>query len=353
MEVKIVEYNQTAAALGELRQRYENVLFPVDTTAGMKDAVAARKHLRDIRVGLEKMRKEIKAPALERCQLIDSEAKAITAQLEALEDPIDHQIKAEEARKEREKQERERIERERVAAIRAKIDRIGSIAAHFVNSTAQEIGEAIADLEEYEVTEERYSEFVADATVAKDHALRALRAMRERQVAQEAEATRVAAERAELERLRAEAAERDRQAAAERAAQEAALRAEREELERMRAEIDAAKKPAPVVATPDQVEVAPASVEPVESQFADVVTHGVAITKMEYDDNTGAVISTTVSPSVFLAPAIATPKAEHRPSDDDIIDVLSLHFRVHESKVIEWLLGMDLEAASARMLATI
>lgn len=40
-----------------------------------------------------------------------------------------------------------------------------------------------------------------------------------------------------------------------------------------------------------------------------------------------------------------------RPSDELIIDALAMHFRVHESKVIEWLLEMDLNAASEKMAA--
>lgn len=49
-------------------------------------------------------------------------------------------------------------------------------------------------------------------------------------------------------------------------------------------------------------------------------------------------------------PAPSRPMAtEGRPSDDAIIEVLALHYRVHESKIIEWLLSMDLEAASNRM----
>ncbi len=44
-------------------------------------------------------------------------------------------------------------------------------------------------------------------------------------------------------------------------------------------------------------------------------------------------------------------KGTIRPTDAAIIGALSLHFRVHESKVIEWLLQVDLKAASERMLA--
>ena len=42
-----------------------------------------------------------------------------------------------------------------------------------------------------------------------------------------------------------------------------------------------------------------------------------------------------------------------RPSDDDIIATLALHYRVHELKVIEWLLDIDLDAASARAAANL
>lgn len=253
MEVQIVEYSQTAAALGALRQKYENVLFPVDTTAGMKDALGARKELRDIRIGLEKMRKEIKAPALERCRLIDEEAKSITGQLEKLEKPIDGQIKAEEARKEREKQERERLERERVESIRKKVEGIRSLPVAMSGESAAEIAAEIEALEQFTPGDE-FAEFAGDAATAKANALDALRAMHERQSAQEAaaeaarlEAERLAAERAELERQRAKAeaaakAESDR-LAAERAALDAA-RAEFEQRQRAHDERERAEKAA-------------------------------------------------------------------------------------------------------------
>lgn len=38
-----------------------------------------------------------------------------------------------------------------------------------------------------------------------------------------------------------------------------------------------------------------------------------------------------------------------RPTDDEIIAALALHFRMHEFKVIEWLLDMDLDEATERM----
>ncbi|MNL21781.1 hypothetical protein D3C87_1430860 [compost metagenome] len=38
-----------------------------------------------------------------------------------------------------------------------------------------------------------------------------------------------------------------------------------------------------------------------------------------------------------------------RPTDDALIGALALHYRVHESTVIQWLLEIDLIAASARL----
>lgn len=53
------------------------------------------------------------------------------------------------------------------------------------------------------------------------------------------------------------------------------------------------------------------------------------------------------------ATPITKPAARSRPTDDQIIEVLALHFRTHESKVIEWLLDIDLDAASNRMAKAI
>lgn len=92
----IAEYSKTAVALAELRERYKGVIFDVTTREGMQTAIKGRAELRSYRVALEKTRVEIKAPALKRAQEIDSEARRITAELLALETPIDDQIKADE-----------------------------------------------------------------------------------------------------------------------------------------------------------------------------------------------------------------------------------------------------------------
>lgn len=112
----IVEYSKTEAALADLAQRFKGVIYDVTKPDGMVEAKKARAELRDYRVSLEATRVEIKAPALERCRLIDAEAKRITTALTALESPIDAQIKREEQRKEDERNAEIRAEQERLAA---------------------------------------------------------------------------------------------------------------------------------------------------------------------------------------------------------------------------------------------
>lgn len=223
---QITEYSQTAAAIGELRQRYENVIFPVTTPVGMKDALAARKELRDLRIGLEKLRKEIKEPALKRCQLIDSEAKEITSHLTALEDPIDSQIKEEEQRKDKEKAERERVERERVQGIRKMIDAFARLPLDSAGDSADDIKATLSDLESVEIGDE-YAEFKAEAITVKTNAIVALTTLHAVTKDREDESARLKAEREALDR-------------------------EKAELERQRAEIAAAKPEA----TTFQVEIA-------------------------------------------------------------------------------------------------
>jgi predicted phage-related endonuclease len=68
------------------------------------------------------------------------------------------------------------------------------------------------------------------------------------------------------------------------------------------------------------------------------------------EDNQQPVVETAPPAATPLEPAevIGSPS---RPGDDEIIEALSLHFRVHESKVIEWLTDMDLKRASEKLAA--
>lgn len=230
MSTQIAEYSATESALAELRTKYAAAVFDTSTTAGMTAAKEARAELRGYRVALEKKRVEIKAPALERSRLIDTEAKRITAALESLEDPIDAAIKKEEQRKEREKAAREQAERDRVAALHARFEEIKGRPLLAMGQDADTIQALIVEAEAVDP-----STFPDDMTAAakftKDIAIAQLKAALDERRAYDAEQVRLVAERAELDKLRREADER-------RAEDERRAQSERDRLAAERAEAD-------------------------------------------------------------------------------------------------------------------
>lgn len=229
MNTEIAEYSPTAAALAELRQKYEQAVFDTTTPNGMAKAIAARRELREVRVNLEKLRKELKAPALERSRLIDAEAKALTTQIEAMEEPIDQQIKAEEERKAAEKAERERIEREKLAALQARVADIRATAVKCVGETSNDIAGHIIILTRLEI-DDTFGVMQGEAHIAKAETISTMRDMHAAALAQEAEAERLRIEREELE--------------AQRKAQEEQAAKDRAELAKLRAEAEARQRAA-------------------------------------------------------------------------------------------------------------
>lgn len=199
----IAEYSATERGLAELRQRLAGRVYQVATTKGMKEACADRAELRSLRVNLDKLRKQLNEDDQARIRKRNDKAKEITAQIEALEDPIDAQIKAEEERKEQEKQERARAEAERLRRINEELGNIQRLPLDCLNATADELQAAIEALTAD--TLEDFDEIhLPSAQAAKDASLSKLREMLDARITADAEAERLAAERAELERLRAE-----------------------------------------------------------------------------------------------------------------------------------------------------
>ena len=258
-QLKITEYNETAAALALLREKYSGA-FDVTTTKGMSLAREARAEVKGYRVALEKVRVELKAPALERTRLIDAEAKRITAELLAIEEPIDQQIKDEEARKEAEKATKARAESARLATIAAKISAIRLLVIMVAHQPATVIKAELEKAQALELSEEEFQEFLPDAQEALEETLKDLQAALNArllyeaeqariQAEQEAEAARIKAEREELARLReaeaarqAEQARKDEETRQQQITEAARLKAEQEVIERQRAELEAKQR---------------------------------------------------------------------------------------------------------------
>ncbi len=252
---QITEYNQTAAILDELAKRYANVVFPVTTKDGMKDAKDVRSKLVKLRTGLEAVRKEIKEPALRRTQAIDAEAKAITAAIRQIEEPIDAQIKAEEQRIEAEKAAKEAAEKARVDEIQTKIEAIKRLPMEIAYETSEAIQTEVDALYAFAPDAADFAEFVDLAVIARGEALTALVQLHSKVQAREQVAIELDAERAELAKIKA-ALQAERDAIA---AERAALDAVKEEVTAVAVEDAAIAEPLMLVEEVEEVAVVPVS----------------------------------------------------------------------------------------------
>lgn len=231
----LVKYSATEAGLLALKAELAGKVYDLKTTKGDQAARADRLRCVTLRTTLEKRRKDFKAPALAYGKLIDTEAARITAEIEALEAPIDAQIKADEQRRAAEKEERERLEREAAEKHAARRSAIAMYALRCqeVGMTAERIAAGMQRLQDADMGDPEVSR-AAELVHLRDKTLETMRTLHAQAVAREQEAARqeairqenerVAAENArEAQRIAAEAAEIRRQAA-ELAAREAAAR---------------------------------------------------------------------------------------------------------------------------------
>lgn len=335
----IVEYSKTEAALADLRERMANVEYDVTTVKGMDIAKKDRAEVRGLRTGLEAMRKQIKAPALAHCQLIDAEAKRITAELLKLEEPIDAQIKARELALEAERQARELAERQRITAIHERIASITSYHALALECrTADRVHILLEKMEAAWVAfdhETDFAEFGAEAQSAYIATSASLAAIIEQKriedaeraaikAAQVAEAARLADEKAATEAA-AKKLEDERKAfeaeqaafRATQAAAQAAAKAEREAAERAAAEQKAK----------DEADAAARELE----AYAAAISAPVADVQVDV---------ATVEPAPVFADTVVSVTAP-RPRDKDMVNAVADAFNVDYITALDWMESID------------
>jgi IgA-specific serine endopeptidase len=230
----IADYNPVAAGLAELKARLKDRAYDLTTVKGNDEARKDRLELVRLRTSVEAKRKELKAPVLERSQLIDSEAARIKAEILALETPIDEQIRADEARREQEKQARVEAKRKADAEIRERIEAVRRLVLRAQGKDSGTIEGKLALAMAFAV-DDSFAEFKAEAQSVKVDVVSALQQMHAAALEHEAAARKLAEERAELERQRAELAQREEQERARQAQEQARIaqeqRAEAERLE--------------------------------------------------------------------------------------------------------------------------
>lgn len=209
---QVAEYTETAHALAELRQKFGGLVVDVSTPKGLKEAKACTFELRTLRTTLEKKRAELKAPILARGKLLDDEAKRITAEIRAMEEPIDVQIRAEESRIEAERLAKLEAERLRTEAIQQKIQAIRDVPASLVGKPSVIIAGQLEKLRTTMLDEDELGADYVTATDALTAAVARVSDLLAAQQGHEAEQKRIEQERAELERMRTENARLQREA---------------------------------------------------------------------------------------------------------------------------------------------
>jgi hypothetical protein len=184
--------------------------------------------LKTRRTDIRKAGKAARDDATKFQKAVIAEEDRLVAIIEPSEQRLQALRDAWDAAREAERREKAQAEANRIAATRAMIDDLRNIPVGLVDATPERLTNAIADVEEYEVTAGAFAEFVDAAHLARTDVLAKLRDMHANAVRRAEEAAQLAAERAELAKLRAEQEERDRQAAAARAEQERIDREHRE-----------------------------------------------------------------------------------------------------------------------------
>lgn len=247
---KAVEYNIADARIEELKSMYSNLKG--DTPVGYKQVTAAIATIRDHRVDVEKMRKQLKADALEFGRVVDAEAKRVTLLLEEIEEPL-------KAEKKRIDDEKERIKREAEEAERRKLEE--------ELRKKREEEEALLKAErEKEAARIKAEQDAREAKLAEER--RAFEADREKM-------------RIEREKLEADRKEAEAKAAAERQAEEARLRAEREKEEAARREVEEKERTAKAQALADAQRKIAAEQEELRKQREEIRLREEAIRKEE------------------------------------------------------------------------
>ncbi len=246
IEGALARFSAVDAGLAALRDRYNGIVFEVTTSKGLDLAKAARAEVREIRIGIEEVRKEAKAPILALGKKLDAEASRIKGELEKIEGPIDDQIKAEENRKEREKQERIAAEVKRVGDIQNRIAAIAALVLDTPGASIEKLDALIARADAAVAEQGSFMEFQAQAATTYTSTRERLVAARQAIVDQQAEAAKLKAEREALAKQRAEQEEREREEREAKAARERIEQADRDaaaaELKRQQDELEEQRK---------------------------------------------------------------------------------------------------------------
>jgi chromosome segregation ATPase len=311
--------SKTETHLLELAQKTQSIVA-VTNKAGRDECHSAAMVAADARIQIEKTSKAARDDATKFSKAIIQEEKRLVdliepegKRLKALRDAWDEKIAAEKAAK-------EAAERARISTIHRRIAEIRGFATLAMQCrTAARIQELIDKLAQSTPDFATFEEFQDEAKEAFESTTNRLVEIHSEKFAEEAERARVKAE------LEAAAAQ---------------LAADRAALEKERAELAAAK-----AAAAKAIEDAKPKAKTVDAYEQELQAFAAVVTPHPVSS-----IGAASEPEKAVLPHTPAPKAL-RPTDMEIVEVLTNHYRVHESKVLEWLLAMDLDAVNEAIAA--
>jgi hypothetical protein len=379
------------AGLDELKAESERATWDVDTTDGEKAAREFRQRCVKIRTSADAAYEQGNKPLLE----VQRQGRELRDAIKAFVEPIELawgvKIKAKEDRKAREKAEREQAERVRLAAIRKRIEAITSSPVHAAAAkTAADIAFVMRGVNELQINEELFGEFIDEATGARDRVLITLTQLHETAVARELEVQRLeeqrqelarqqaeldrkaAEQREELERqqreakeladkLEAQRLEQQRKDEAERAEQQRKDEAARAELKRQqdafeeerrqaREAIEAEKLRAAAEREAELEALTPLVLTPLAISLNGEPDAGARddslVVDVEFTPN-AATASGDQAPAFELTPD--EPTEPSRPTDTEILHAICYAFQIDERQALDWIEAFNVAAETRRI----
>lgn len=344
VQTAVAEFDKVAAGIAELQKQYGGVVYEVKTTKGMDDAKAARSAIREPRYEIERVRKAAKAPILKLGKELDDRAKAITSEILAIEEPIDEQIKNEEARKEAEKQAKIAAEQKRVADLQQRVAILRGNRTLTPMSGSELIADHIGAVECIPV-DASFQEFEQQADEAKAAGLAWLNEIHAAAVLHETEQARIKAEREELEQLRAAQAKRDAEERARIAEEERQAKAARDaETAKQAAELKAERDRQAAEAAAERKRIA--EEEAAAKAVRDAEAKKLADERAEFERQQAEArkVKEDEERAKQEQARLASIK---KPADEELLAVLATYYGVPVPKVIEWLLAVDFTELAA------
>lgn len=177
----VVALGVTDARLAELRAEYQGLTITDGDDESYRTVSTAIKTITSLRTHVEERRLEVKRPLLRRCKILDDEARRITAELKAIEDPLVAERTRVREAKRKAKEQREREERERVEALEERVEDLKALAnaddpqrPPDADPTSADLEVAYSTLRAREITREEFEEFYERAIEIRGDALAAL-----------------------------------------------------------------------------------------------------------------------------------------------------------------------------------